>query len=272
MHVKISRRSIRTGDPKAGSLPPAACEDGRVPQGRVPQNVLLANFFPMQVKAVFTDTACDFVLPADAQGFSGGQEEFLKKTHQVDAKKVFMIRQVHGDKIVTVKKNDLPQQGPLPEADGAVTDVPGIFLSVRTADCLPVFLYDPKKKCIALAHAGWRSTAKFIAQKALKALEKNYNSRAEDVLAAMGPAIGRCCYQVGEEFEKIFPDAILRRDNSRYLDLSLANRSQLLASGVRPENIFDSVFCTACGQGFFSYRRDKEKAGRHLSLLAVNKQ
>ncbi len=267
----------RAGDPKAGSLPPAACEDGRVPQGQRqsrdfagdPRQILLENFFPREVKAVFTDITCDFILPADAQGLSDGQKEFLKKTYQLHAEKVFTIRQVHGDKVLTVTENDLPQQSILPEADGVVTNVPRIVLSIRTADCVPIFLYDPHNKCIGLAHAGWKSSAQSIAHKTVETLMQNYGSAPSDILAALGPAIGRCCYQVGEEFETIFPDEISYISNNRFLDLPLVNKKQLLKAGVKPENIFDSPVCTVCGQDFFSFRRDKEQAGRHLSWMRI---
>ncbi len=230
---------------------------------------LFENYFPSQVEAVFTDRMCDFILPPQAQGLLLEQKEFLRRTYQIVPEKIFTIRQVHGDKVLIVGQNDLPQQGLLPEADGAVTNVQGIVLSVRTADCLPVFLYDPKKKSIALVHAGWKSSALGIVKKALEALAQNYGSVASDVLAAFGPAIGRCCYEVGQEFEKIFPDEIFYRNSRRYLDLPLVNKNQMFSLGVKPENILSNVSCTACGKEFFSYRRDKEKAGRHLSLLTV---
>ncbi len=230
---------------------------------------MFENFLSLQVKAVFTDTTCDFILPADAQGLSDGQKEFLKKTYQISAEKVFTIRQVHGDKVLTVTHKDFPQQGTLPEADGVVTNVAGIVLSIRTADCVPVFLWDPNKKCIGLAHAGWKSSAQSIARKTVETLVQNYGSAPSDILAALGPSIGRCCYQVGEEFEKTFPDEISYISNNRFLDLPLVNKNQLLKAGVKPENIFEPAACTVCGQDFFSFRRDKEKAGRHLSWMRI---
>ncbi len=226
-------------------------------------------FPPSQVKAVFTDKTCDFILPPEAVGLSDIQKEFLVKEHHLAPEKVFTIRQVHGDKIVSIGANNFPQQGVLPEADGVVTNVPGIVLSIRTADCVPIFLYDPKKKCIGLAHAGWKSSAQSITQKTVETLVQNYGSAPADILAALGPAIGRCCYQVGEEFEKIFPDEIFYISNNRFLDLPLVNKNQLLKAGVKSENIFECDVCTVCGQDFFSFRRDKEKAGRHLSLMRI---
>ncbi len=230
---------------------------------------IFENFFPLEVRAVFTDRTCDFILPPQAQGLSSQQKEFLKKTYQIASEKVFTIRQVHGDKILIVGKNDLPQQGLIPEADGVVTNVAGIVLSVRTADCVPIFLYDPKNKCIGLVHAGWKSSALGIVKKAVESLSQNYGSIPADILAAFGPAIGRCCYEVGQEFEKIFPGEVSYFNGHRFLDLPLVNKNQMLALGVKSENILSNTLCTACGAEFFSYRRDKEQAGRHLSLLII---
>lgn len=230
---------------------------------------IFENFFPSEVRAVFTDRTCDFILPPQAQGLSSQQKEFLKKTYQIASEKVFTIRQVHGDKILIVGKNDLPQQGLIPEADGVVTNAAGIVLSVRTADCVPIFLYDPKNKCIGLVHAGWKSSALSIVKKALESLSQNYGSMPADILAVFGPAIGRCCYKVGQEFEKTFPGEVFYYNGHRFLDLPLVNKNQMLALGVKSENVLSNTLCTACGEEFFSYRRDKEKAGRHLSLLII---
>ncbi len=230
------------------------------------------NFFPSQVKAIFTDATADFVLSPQALGFSEKQKEVLRQKYQIDADKVFTIRQVHGNKVLTIGEEDIPQQGLILEVDAVVTNVPGVVLSVRTADCLPVFIYDPKQKCIALVHAGWKSSAQRIVEQVILVLKQNYGSSPLDLLVAVGPAIGRCCYQVGPEFEKYFPEYVFQSDNQRHLDLPLVNKNQLLGLGVKPANIFDSSLCTVCGKGFFSYRRDKEKAGRHLSMMMLEKR
>ncbi|MCB9756803.1 MAG: peptidoglycan editing factor PgeF [Candidatus Omnitrophica bacterium] len=228
------------------------------------------NFFPNQVKAIFTDATTDFVLPPQALGLSAEQKKFLRHEYQIDADKIFTIRQVHGNKILTISAGDIPQQeGLIPQADGVVTNVPGVVLSVRTADCLPVFLYDPQKESIGLVHAGWQSSAQKIVKQAIAALKQNYGSCAVDLRVAFGPAIGVCCYEVGAEFATTFPGEVLVMGNKRYLDLPLVNKNQLLSLGVQPANIFDNASCTVCGKGFFSYRRDKEQSGRHLSMMMM---
>ncbi len=198
------------------------------------------------------------------------QKDALWTKYHIMPEKVFTIRQVHGNKVLAVFSQDIPQTGDLPEADAVVTNVAGVVLSVRTADCLPVFLYDSKQKCIGLAHAGWKGTQQKIVAKTVEALEKYYGSHPGHIQAQFGPAIRRCCYEVGPEFEKIFPDGIAYIEGQRCLDLSWVNRNQLLDCGVQKENIFIMKECTCCGTDYFSYRRDREKAGRHLSLLVRN--
>lgn len=227
------------------------------------------NFFPNQVKAIFTDATTDFALPPQALGLSVEQKKFLRHEYQIDADKVFTIRQVHSNKVLTIGKKDIPQQGLIPQADGIVTNIAGIVLSVRTADCLPVFLYDSQKECIALVHAGWKSSAQKIVEQAIVALKQNYGSCASDLKVAFGPAIGSCCYEVGEEFATTFAREVSVVGNKRYLNLPLVNKNQLLGLGVKSANIFASSLCTVCGKGFFSYRRDKEKSGRHLSMMMI---
>ncbi len=162
--------------------------------------------FPQDVAAFFTDNAEDFILPPEARGFSVGQKNTLWTKYRIMPEKVFILRQVHGNKVLAVFSGDVPQQGDLPEADAVVTNVPGIFLSIRTADCLPVFLCDPQKKCIGLAHAGWKGTNQKIVVKTVEALERYYGSNPKDILVEFGPAIRECCYEVGPEFEKTFPE------------------------------------------------------------------
>lgn len=226
-------------------------------------------FFPGEFQSFFSDAKVDFILSAEAHGFSVYQKNALWTTYQVMPEKVFTMRQVHGHRVLTITLDDIPQTGEIPDADAMITNVPGVFLSMRTADCLPVFLCDPKKKCIGLVHAGWKGSAQKIVEKAVAALVKTYGSQPRDILAAFGPAIRECCYDVGQEFQETFPDEVKLRHGQLCFDNPLANKNQLLSVGVKEENILDSGICTVCGAGYFSFRRDKEKSGRHLSLMAL---
>ena len=225
--------------------------------------------FPQGMSALFTDTSADFILPPEAKGLSPEQRKYLSDTLKIDPQEVFTMRQVHGNNVLTITAKDIPQQGPIPDADAMVTNVPGIVITMRTADCLPVFLYDSKKRAIAVVHAGWKGTEQKISIKAVETLVKNYDSRPEDIHAVFGPAIRECCYKVGEEFKKAFPGEVKEREGKLCYNMPLANHKQLLSAGLKGEHIVDTGDCTVCGIGFYSFRRDQDRSGRHLSILQL---
>jgi YfiH family protein len=220
-----------------------------------------------KVAAFFSDRSADFVLKEGQSDLTQPQKECLSQ--QLGVSKVVNIRQVHGDHVLVVSSEDLQNQGPLTEADGVITNSPNVPIAVRTADCLSVFLFDPKKNCIGLVHAGWRGTEKQIALKAAKLMRENWGCAPEDLRAAFGPAIRSCCYEVGPEFKNFFPKETFERDGKIFLDLAGVNRNQLLRYGVKPKHIFDSQACTCCDPAYFSYRREGKAAGRHLSVLVL---
>jgi len=228
----------------------------------------LDNFFPPQVFVHFSDSSRDFKLEEDQVELSFRQKEYLAQAVKPEAG-IFYGRQVHGKRVVAVSKKDLPVRSPLVEADGFVTNMPGLALLVRTADCLPVFLFDPRRKAVGMIHAGWRGTQQKIAAEALAVMQKEFGGAAVDIRAALGPRIGPCCYTVGEDFKKFFPDETIEREGKIFFDLALANTRQLIAAGVKPENIKDTRQCTACDEEYFSYRRQGDKAGRHVSVIML---
>jgi YfiH family protein len=143
-------------------------------------------------------------------------------------------------------------------------------LAILTADCLPIFFFDPKTPAIGLAHAGWRSTQEDIVSKTLKLMKDTFNSQIEDVCIGFGPAIRKCCYEVQEEFNGPFPAHIIKKGSRYYLDLAGANRKQVFDFGVRPQNFFDPEICTSCrNEDFFSYRREGESCGRMMSVIML---
>lgn len=192
-----------------------------------------------------------------------------------------------------------------PEAckgDASLTAAPGLLLGVQTADCVPILLVDPKNRAVAAIHAGWRGTLARIVEKAAGRMVLEFGSRPAHLLAALGPSIGPCCYEVGAEFvakfTAQFADAESYFDEARtgeepnplqwlnmkppghqppprnvHLDLRQANRSQLLAAGLRAQNIFASDLCTACRTDlFFSYRKEGSLSGRLLSVVGVKQR
>jgi YfiH family protein len=166
--------------------------------------------------------------------------------------------QVHGARAVQVDDQPLAVLR-REQADVLVTDRPGRFLSMRFADCVPVLLYDPRRRAVGLAHAGWRGTAAGAAGAAVRALTAAYGSRPGDVLAGIGPSIGPCCYDVGDEVAAQFdgrPGGVQRSPAGRaVLDLWSLNRDALTAAGVPREQIEVSGLCTRChADEFFSHR------------------
>jgi purine-nucleoside/S-methyl-5'-thioadenosine phosphorylase / adenosine deaminase len=180
--------------------------------------------------------------------------------------RLLSLKQVHG-----VAVAQAPFMG-TPEADAAVATAPGLILGIETADCLPVLLVDPRRRFVAAAHAGWRGTAAGVAAQAVSAL-RAHGARPEDLLAALGPAIGPCCYEVGDELREAFGpqgEAFFRPGprGRPHLDVRALNLSALEHAGIPRERIHSVDECTSCrGDLYYSYRRDGAGAGRMISFV-----
>ena len=229
--------------------------------------LLFNNFFPPKVVTLVSQKPEDFSLKNDQTDLTKDQQELLSAQLGFSISKTVNIRQVHGNSIVFVPKEAsyvVPQV--LEDADGIVTDALNLPIVVRTADCVPVFVYDCVQEKIGLFHAGWKGTSQDILLKGLKLM----GARPENVKIAFGPAIRACCYEVSEDFYQHFPDNIVQRDGKDYLDLVQVNKEQALRFGVREEDMDDSGVCTCCDEDYFSYRREGEKTGRMISLMILN--
>jgi len=215
--------------------------------------------------------------------------------------KLISLKQIHSDVIHLFDTAPAkPCQGPPAAAgDASITNRPGLLLAVQTADCVPILLVDPKKRAVAAVHAGWRGTLTRIVVKAIGQMQMQFQCNPADLLAAIGPSIGGCCYEVGPEvatqFLSQFAEAPQWFDEFRtgdepnpvqwlnmmppghqpqpknvLLDLRKANRAQLLAAGVRAPNIFVSDLCTACRRDLlFSYRKEGSQSGRLMSVIGI---
>ena len=156
------------------------------------------------------------------------------------------------------------------EADGIVTDEKNLALVLRTADCVPVFLFDPDRPAAGLAHAGWRGAHKGIIQKTVQALKDHFGSRPSRFQAALGPAICESCYEVGEEFQNYFPGFVRRVSGKIFFDLVHFVKHQLVDEGIPESNVTVSGFCTSCSvDRFFSARREGQETGRFLSAVVI---
>ena len=191
--------------------------------------------------------------------------------------RLIQVRQVHGDRIVVIGDEGALPDNP-PEGDGMITDRPGVALGIKTADCVPLLFVDRVRRVIGAAHAGWRGTSLDMAAKMIDAFVGRFSSRREDVLVAIGPAIGPCCYQVDSPVHERFLsrwNAVnflmpCREEGRWMLDLALANRSQLVEAGVPDGNIVSADLCTACRKDlFFSHRADHGCTGRQINFLML---
>src|SRR5438132_3980216 len=234
------------------------------------------------------------------------RELFLKELGVTNGRRswpLISLRQIHSDLIHRVDgvQMDRMPADPL-VGDGMVTDTPGLLVAVQTADCLPIILVDRKRRAVGVFHAGWRGTVKRIVEKGVGEMRRHFKSDPRDLVAAIGPGVQGCCYEVGEEirtkFEAQFTyaDSLFRQvkesDPVRekypllfltarapghselpkkiFLDLVEANRQQLIAAGVLAKNISASPLCTACRTDLlFSHRAERGITGRSMAAVAI---
>jgi polyphenol oxidase len=183
------------------------------------------------------------------------------------------VRQVHGCRVVR-REDPVAQADQADEADAVITSRPGLAACVLTADCAPVLIGDPRTGAVAAVHAGWRGTLARAAARAVEALVRDFGVQPENLLAAIGPAIGPCCYEVSPDLAKRFVDEIgpsvsMVHPRAPRVDLWSANEVVLREAGVSPERIEIIDRCTACdAESFFSHRRDGPRTGRQVGFIA----
>ena len=230
------------------------------------------------------------------------RQSFLKVLEATDkdgkAWPLVQVKQIHS---ATVHRVDVASSEPV-AGDGMITNVPGLLLAIKTADCVPVLIADVKRKVVGAFHAGWRGTAARIVEKGVGEMRRQFGSVPRDLRAAIGPCVRRCCYSIGPEvvaefesqfayadelFEEVFDsNAIHIRYpllflNQRapghgdlgpeiHLDLVKANRRQMEEAGVRSENISVVEGCTSCDTTrFFSHRQEFGKTGRMMAAVGI---
>ncbi|MGA2984995.1 MAG: peptidoglycan editing factor PgeF [Terriglobia bacterium] len=200
----------------------------------------------------------------------------------------------------------LPVATDPPAGDGLMTAEPGILLTIRIADCLPLLLVDPRRRVVAAVHAGWRGALARVIEKAVGDMRRTFGSDPQDLIAAVGPSIRACCYEVGEEVVEAFhgsfadadsffqklpnrPEAATDRHSILFLsayppghspehvpaarlDLTAVARHQLVSAGVKPANIGVADYCTSCRTDlFFSHRQEGGRTGRQAAAIGIRK-
>lgn len=202
-----------------------------------------------------------------------------------DPADVVAARQVHAADVTLVTGADRGRgartvHDALPATDALLTDEPGVPLLMCFADCAPLLFHDPVRRVVGLAHAGWRGAVADIAGATVRAMARQYGSAPRDIRAGIGPAIGPCCYVVGDEVVAAWEalgvpgDGIVRAEPDRAsqwrFDLPGANRMLLQRAGLGPDQIEDAATCTACHvAGYFSHRAEHGQAGRFAAVIAL---
>jgi polyphenol oxidase len=269
---------------------------------RVPAAGLNLGFTPQAKRTEVEENRGRFLSQLGAEQFS------LASLRQTHSSTVYLASHgASGNLEYRLAGSSVPQptNARLPEGDALLTDQPGILLSVRTADCLPVLLVDRRRRAVAAVHAGWRGALARVAEKAVGEMRRLFGSRPEDLLAALGPSIRACCYEVGQEVVDAFDgrfansEKFFRRDPAASgharaaaaslsslsiyppghapaaapvarLDLVAVAEEQLLCAGLRAANIQPLPFCTACRTDlFFSHRKEGSLTGRMMAVIGI---
>lgn len=205
--------------------------------------------------------------------------EILARHFGLQKNRIATVHQVHGDSIwvIDAARTSDPS-GPKREADAMITNRAGLAITVRTADCLPILIWDEVKKVVAAVHAGWRGSLNAIASKTVLTMRSSFGSDPGNLWVGIGPAIGPCCYEVNgpvlkplrERFE-YWSEVVTEKGNGKgMLDLAGLNVRQLMASGVSAEAITVAGACTFCHpERFYSYRRDGDSSGGMISGIVI---
>jgi YfiH family protein len=212
------------------------------------------------------------------------REKFFR-TLGYSSEETSSLNQVHKDTVQLTDESHkgkwLPDKGGIVEpADAMVTNQPGILLVAYYADCVPLYFFDPKKRALGIAHAGWRGTVLKIGAKTIKEMTRCFGTDPQDCIAVVGPSIGSCCYEVDEKVLNPIKESygnntdIIKKDRGQnaHLDLWEANKVSLLEANLKDTNIYISGLCTHCNEKyFFSHRRDKGRTGRMAAAIGLRR-
>jgi len=194
------------------------------------------------------------------------RQKFFQENN-LNSSKLVNIAGIHSNHIRIIEEQDLGKGAMEPETrikdtDGLVTNIKNSYLMVTGADCFSVFFYDEQSQVVGVAHCGWQGIIKNIIPMMINKLRENFNSRLNELKIWIGPGIKGCHFEVKkdvvESFKEKYETAIIKKDDKYYIDLPVVIKSQLIKSGISPENITEYLDCTYCQkEKWFSYRRDR---------------
>ncbi|MCD5412168.1 MAG: peptidoglycan editing factor PgeF [Thermodesulfovibrionales bacterium] len=195
----------------------------------------------------------------------------ISKIFNLPLDRIYLPTQRHTDEVVVADYDFRPKI-----ADAVVTKRKGILIGIQVADCVPILLYDKRMHVMGAVHAGWKGTAEGILKKTIKVKLDKFYSSPSDLVIAIGPSIGLCCYSVGHEvIEAVVRttgkgDYFIKKGEKYCLDLPAANKHQAISSGVPLENIWVSGECTSClPEKYYSYRNAKGATGRQCGFIGI---
>lgn len=215
----------------------------------------------------------------DQQANVEGNRSLLARALGVSQEALVTPRQVHGCDILVINEaNEDFSHFLSVEGDAVITNQPNVLIGICVADCAPIIISDPVKKVVAVVHAGWKGTAAGLVAKTVAGMKSEFGCIPAQLHAAIGPCIQKCCYEVDEPVKKAFAQGGIAWDSCAeaaetgkwQLDLAAANRQLLTQAGVLDGSIQSSEQCVCChSEQFFSYRRDKEEAGRQMGFIML---
>jgi len=222
-----------------------------------------------------TNTWYDYSSNSIFAGFTTRHFPFNRSNDRIEFAKLLGLnyknlvvpKQVHSGNVEICESH-----GELPNIDGVITSNKDLVLTIQVSDCIPIFIFDNKTLNIGLIHAGWRGINSQIVENGITKIQE-LNSMPNELNIILGPSIRQCCFQVGSDIAKLFPQKFqsVRNHDSMYLNLQEVVIEKLINLGVPRQNITDKNQCTCCSDDFYSYRRAGEKAGRMIALIAIKK-
>jgi YfiH family protein len=206
-------------------------------------------------------------------GSNGSHRDLINRNHFFDRLKISKDAIVYPAQVHSANFRHVFMPGIVPKTDALVTQTRGLFLSIQTADCFPIFLYAPKKNVVGIIHAGWRGAKGGIISRTLNFMQCNIGTDLSDLHVAIGPGIQKECFEVRVDVYEQFPEKYLIQhgdSTKRYLDLCGFLKDELITNNVPDYQIYVQNECTKCRNDlYYSYRMEGQKSGRMLGIIGI---
>ncbi|MBU0618874.1 peptidoglycan editing factor PgeF [Patescibacteria group bacterium] len=212
--------------------------------------------------------------PASRQSVFNNRQQLARQL-KIKPQNIYEVKQAHSSKIIILDKTGFKNYRSV-EADGLITNLPQVFLLIKTADCLPLLFYDPVKQVVAAIHSGWRGTTGKIFLLAVLKMINHFGCQAKDLLVGIGPSISSCCFEGKTMWQTELPEwqpFIFKQNNQFHVDQPAFVKQQLIEGGIEPKKISIIDECTSCMPQWFSHRAalagNQSKNGRFASIIGI---